>query len=191
MSCLGYIRVLVLVMLPVLLLAACVGSAHYQKPPHGAIEHGTGAKPVKPDWYKVKSEEYPKYIASQDFKPPSSEDCWIEGCSKVPQTKIREGQIWEVTHVLGERYIIQSKEYNLEQCRYLAGIRRSGYRTMGNMCFGDKWFSVYITKDGRISGGWELLPRTAGGTERYMYLNPDPAKNEGWPEGQVFIPGER
>lgn len=155
------------------LLVACMGSAHYQAAPRGAIEHGTGPAPVHSDKYKVESNRFPKYVARQDFVPPAPAYCGLAGCVERPRVQVTKNHIWEVTHVVAGRYIIQSKTYNEVMSK-----RARGYIPLD--------FGIYITPAGAIDGGWELFKSRAVGAEKQKYFSPDPRNNAEWPRGAAF-----
>lgn len=169
-------------------------AAIYRKPPPGVVQYGTGKVPVDPDDYAVSPEKYPVYKAQQDFDPPSAQSCWANfvgsnrGCSLLPQTKILASDVWHVTHVVDDRYLIESDAYNERECRLLnkKGYSAGSVNIFGS-CLRDYNFAIYISADGDVSGGWELLPGPQKIlSARYTYLSYAPSKNKGWPSGQVF-----
>ncbi len=167
-------------------LCGCYGMAHYKKPPDAALTDGTGAEPVKPDKFEVRPEQYPFFNVAAELKPPLP----FPG-SHTEMVEILKEDKWQVTHVIGSRYIIQSKEYNERQCRYLdrLGVGSAGFVNLFGTCLRDYDYGIYITPDGKINGGWELLPSDeimAG--NRYMYMSWEASKNQGWPVDAVFQP---
>jgi len=146
-------------------------------------------RPVYVDKFKVNSKDYPAFrLAGNSLVPPVSKLCTFGGCIDIRQTKIEKEDVWHVTHIVNGRYLIQSKEYNERQCRYRAK-KGSGYWSVNifNMCLRSYDFAIYITPEGEVSGGWELLPgHRKGGAERKVFFNMNPSKNTGWPDGAVF-----
>ncbi|MBI3343704.1 MAG: hypothetical protein HY028_02345 [Gammaproteobacteria bacterium] len=166
-------------------LYGCYGMAHYQSPPSAVLTDGTGVAPVKPDEFEVKSDKYQRYQASFDFKPPKPSE------SLRNMVEVRKEEIWKITHVIGSRYIIQSDEYNERQCQYLNSLGKGtgGFVNIFGVCLSDYDYGIYITADGKVNGGWELLPSDRiMGANRYMYMHWEETKNEGWPRGVVFEP---
>lgn len=178
-------------------LSACgvsSSAAIYRNPPPGVVQYGSGKVPVDPDDYAVNPGKYPAYRAKQDFDSPSAKNCWANfvgskrGCSLLPQTKILRSDVWHVTHVVDGRYLIESDAYNERECRFLSKRGyHAGFINIFGSCLREYNFAIYVSAEGDVSGGWELLPGpTKGGSARYTYLSYAPRKNEGWPSGQVF-----
>lgn len=175
-----------LIVLP-LSLAGCLGAADYSSPPPGATEYGSGPRPVYPDTFKVSSDSYPRFRAREDFLPPRPEYCYLDSCTHLPITSINRSDQWKVKYVFKGLYIIQSDEYNKRQCFYLEQRGSSYAGSMLGYCAMNIDFDIYITTDGVVSGGWELLAGGFAGPEARTYFNPSPKKNEGWPVGKLFL----
>ncbi|HET7587679.1 MAG TPA: hypothetical protein VFL45_06315 [Gammaproteobacteria bacterium] len=177
-------------------LSACgvsSSAAIYRNPPPGVVQYGSGKVPVDPDDYAVNPGKYPVYRAKQDFDPPSPRDCWANfvgskrGCSSLPQTKVLASDVWHVTHMIDDRYLIESDTYNNRECQALATKYAVGLERVFGSYSCQYNFAIYIRSDGTVSGGWELLPSSQKVlSARYTYLSYAPRKNEGWPSGQVF-----
>lgn len=154
-------------------------SAIYQSPPQGAVTYGTGATPVDPDDYRVDSSKYPEFKVFTELTPPESNWCWF-GCQKVVQVPIITTDVWRVTHVVMGKWLIESETYQDRQEAYV----RKNYQLGANQ----HNYAVYITQEGSVDGGWELLPGSnLLFSERYMYMSFDPKNNAGWPTGSVFV----
>ena len=173
-------------------LCGCYGMAHYQKAPDVALTYGTGAEPVKPDKFEVESERFPVFKALSALNPPPRIPTLqndMHGQMVNHMEAIASSDNWRVTHVIGHRYIIQSKEYSERQCRYLnqLGIGSGGFVNLFGTCLRHYDYGIYITQDGKVDGGWELLPsdRIMAGN-RYMYMSWESSKNQGWPVDIVF-----
>ena len=158
--------------------------AHYTAPPVQAESLGTGVSPVKPDVFRVESDEYPRFAVSQRIKPPTYDRRNTEAI------EIEESDVWKVSHKVGARYIIQSKSYNERQCYFVDQKYkklRGGSVNIFGKCLSDYEYGIYISGQGEIDGGWELLPSDKIlWSNRYMYMSWRPEKNYGWPEGRVF-----
>lgn len=170
-------------------LCGCMSSLDYVPAPEGAVTYGSGEKAVPVDAYRVNEDSYPKYIlAVEEFYPPPAALCGFGGCNDIPTNKLRKNDVWKVTHVFKDYRLIQSETYNERLCR---SLDRKGYGNwfvnILDMCLRSYDFAIYINPDGIVMAGWELLPgKQKGGAERRVYLNPDPSKKTGWPDGVVF-----
>lgn len=169
-------------------ISGCLGSAHYMDPPKGSVASGSGPEPVNPDHYIVSANNYPTYQVKNELGPPKAEACMLGGCIKIRHTKILPSDMWYVTHKVENRYVIQSESYNERQCRYLdRNNSYGGWVNLFGKCLRPHDFAIYISPDGVVSGGWELLPGPLKvGKERYMYLNYSNEKNKGWSKGVIF-----
>ena len=181
-------------LLPVILvflfgLQGCMGSLDYVEVSGSDKAYIYEGRPVYVDKFKVNSKDYPAFrLAGDLLVPPVSKLCTFGGCIDIRQIKIEKEDVWHVTHIVTGRYLIQSYSYNERQCRYLD---KKGYGdwfvNILNMCLRSYDFAIYITPDGEVSGGWELLPgHRKGGAERKVFFNMNPSKNTGWPDGEVF-----
>ncbi len=172
----------------VAMVGACASPADYMKPPREAVEYGSG-EPIYTDQLKVDSDRYPAYRASRVFVPPNSLQYYLGGSRYLPQTELRPTDIWHVTHVFHEYYIIQSETYNDRQCRLLDSRRDStGYVDPFNRCLRRIDWGVFIRPDGTVAGSWALLPgpRLTFSTRKvFLYRNPrqDPA----WPRNLFVV----
>lgn len=99
-------------------LTGCYGMAHYETPPPQVGEFGTGRQPAKPDVFEVKSKDFPSYSVTENIKPPGLTLRSYRNPA-VKFTDFEKTDIWKVTHKIGERFIIQSEEFNERQCRFL------------------------------------------------------------------------
>lgn len=181
---------LTLLTFAVSILCGCYGMAHYQKAPPEALSHGTGSAPVKPDQFEVKPDLYPKYRARLGFKPPPRHPDLLQ----FVMVEIHGEDEWHVSHVIGNRYVIQSPQYNERQCRYLNSLSAGSGRLVNIFGRCLRWhdYGIYITSTGKIDGGWEFLPSDRiGGANRYMHMSWSPEKNSGWPADEMFIPDTR
>jgi hypothetical protein len=175
-------------------LCGCYGMAHYQTAPDVALSYGTGAEPVIPKKFEVESEHFPIFKVLSALNPPpkiSSLKNDMHAQMVNHMQAISSSDKWQVTHVIGHRYIIQSKDYNERQCRYLnqLGIGSGGFVNTIGICLRDYDYGIYITQDGKVDGGWELLPSDRiMAVNRYMYMSWEPSKNQGWPVDIVFKP---
>ena len=169
-------------------LGACTSPADYMVPPREAVEYGTGTEPIYTDKLKIDVDAYPNYRASREFTPPDSLRYYLGGSRYIPHTPILPSDLWRVTHVFHEYYIIQSDTYNDRQCRYLhAKGDNTGYVNPFNNCLRDTDWGIFIQPDGAVAGSWALLPGPKlGGANRKIFLYRNPRQDPEWPSG-LFV----
>lgn len=142
--------------------------------------------PVNPDKYEVNSSNYPIYRSIIEFIPPSVRDCRFNACAHYPMAPIKVTDLWRVTHIYENRYIIESEKYNVRECMLLYKTHHYGFsKNLFSGCTHKLNFGIYINANGVIAGGWQLLPGTPllfG--ERYMHLGINVGSD--WPDGILF-----
>lgn len=176
-------------MLICLMTACSVASspAAYEGPPSDAIEHGSGQTPIDPDRLVVNPDNYPKFHVAQSLSPPIIQYDLFHLKFTIEMTTISPSDTWRVTHVFAGRYLIESDEYNERECRFVAKKKSESQINIFGSCLRQHDYAVFVTPNGEISGGWQLLPGPQlGGSNRYTYLSYAPEKNAGWPTGVVF-----
>lgn len=147
-----------------------------------------------PNKYRVDSASYPAFRIRERFKPPT----WRVGSvTGYPMEPIEPTDIWAVTHIMGDAYLIYSKAYNDRQCRYLARVAPRGtagghlYRG-GKSCEADNLYHISIAPDGTVRGGWKLLynpKRFLLPRDRYINMQIDPTTPADWGPQPLFTKG--
>lgn len=173
-----------------LVLNGCFGMADYIEAPKEAVTYGSGNRAIDPDLYRVDLNNFPKYHIKEIFHPPRWKSNGME--SRFDMVPILPSDIWSVTHVVNEYYLIYSESYNERQCQYLAkqGPGAGAFISpLTKNCESDYLYHIYITKDGNVSGGWELLKnpkQVIARSERRTFLKPNPHGNEQWGSQPLF-----
>ena len=164
--------------------------AAYEGPPAGAIKAGSGPTPIDPDTLQVNSSKYPLFHVLQQLSPPEIRYLLFGYPVTVEMIPINPSDTWRVTHVFAGRYLIESDEYNERECRFLAKNypkKNDANVNIFGSCKRQHDYAIFVSPNGEISGGWQLLPGPQlGGSNRYTYLSYAPDKNAGWPVGVVF-----
>lgn len=183
-------RICFLILLSFLLLG-CMSAADYMTPPAGAVTEGSGPYSVNPDGFKVDPNKYPKFTASADVDPPDARDCWIGGCSPRKMAPILTTDIWSVTHIVRNKYLIESDSYNERQCLYMNKLKENpaggGVNIFGH-CLRALEFGIYVTPTGAVDGGWQILPGSQKiFSARETFLAPDVRNTKMWPADFHFV----
>lgn len=164
--------------------------------PPGMVRTAPPSNIEDPDNYLVDSEIYPVFHAKEKFDPPK----WKVGSgeSKFPMVAIEPIDIWKVTRVVGEMYLIHSDTYNERQCRYLMEIAPDGSAGgfvsrwgRSRRCHADYLYHIPIMPNGTVRGGWKLLynpERFLSSRDRYINLQIDPITADDWGSQPLFIP---
>lgn len=180
------------VMLACLMVACSIASspAAYEGPPSNALTQGSGSTPINPDTLRVNSSEYPLFHVLQQLSTPEVRYLLFGYPVTVEMIPINPSDTWRVTHVFAGRYLIESDEYNERECRFLAKNypkKNDANVNIFGSCKRQHDYAIFVSPNGEISGGWQLLPGPQlGGSNRYTYLSYAPDKNAGWPVGVVF-----
>lgn len=169
-------------------------SALYRPAPPNAWTDQPNGEPVDPDRFVVDSSNYPTFQTSTDIQPPTALNCWqsFSVCENLAQIQILKTDVWRVTHVVAGHWLIESTSYqNREEDSLQDAAKqaaKNGFqRTFGMPSNHQYNFAICVDQDGRVDGGWELLPGSAKlFSERYMYFSFDQQQNAGWPTGSVF-----
>lgn len=180
-----------------IVLTGCASEAAYMQPPPGAVLYGSGPVPLNPDQFKVDPDKYPAYVAIEKLKPPTTQMCWPGGCLTLEMAEILPTDVWKVTHVFRGKYMIESTQFENKQCNLnlgpsILGTRQNpaggGTTWLSRTCQRAYDYVIYITPDGQVAGGWELLPGPGKILEaRNTYLSPSPEKTALWPRNFSFV----
>lgn len=151
--------------------------ADYNGPPPGAT--GEWTKPIDPEAVKVDSHLFPKYRVFSVTEPPR----WVseykpDFSSRFPMVQILPSDEWVVRHTVNNLFLIESKSYNQRQ--------NDSLREFGpGSGAGDYLYTIFITKEGLVTGGWKLLhnpKRVILSSDRRTFFSPPPWGNKGWEE---------
>lgn len=158
-----------------LLLAGCVGSAAYYPPPDNALLIQGKPALINPDHYKVNPLDYPVFLAKNDYLPPAPKKHFAGEVYPLIVDEIMAADVWRVTHVINELWIIQSEQFNERECRLLDKRGYSdGFVNIFNRCLRRIDFGIYVDPNGNVNGGWALLPGpqiTFIERETYLYYS--------------------
>ena len=165
------------ILIAALFLSGCLGMADYLGPPPGA--DGSNARPVDPEAVKVDPSKFSRYRVRSPVSPPK----WVsqynpELNSGYPMVDILPSDEWLVRHEAGNLLLVISESYNRRQCQ-----AQATYKFL--TCY---LYTIYLTKEGVVSGGWKLLrdPKSVvQSSERRTFMVPSPWGNSGW-EGVTF-----
>lgn len=166
--------------------------------PPGMVRAAPPSNIEDPDKYLVDSANYPTFRVKKRFDPPKRKVGAVE--SEFAMVTIEPSDVWKVTHLVGETYLIYSDAYNDRQCRYLASIAPSGYaggfvsRWGGSTCQASHLYQIAITPDGTVKGGWKLLynpKRFLLRRDRYINMQVDPSQAADWSSQPLFATSKR
>jgi hypothetical protein len=158
-------------------------------PSPGMMVVSPAANLEDPDKYQVDPAGFPTFRIKERFDPPRWKSGTME--SKYPMTIIKTADVWKVTHVVNNLYLIYSDTYNDRQCRLLAQLEPSGIAggRGKDKCYVDYLYHVAISPDGTVRGGWKLLKnpeRFIFARDRYRNMQIDPTQAADWGPQPLF-----
>jgi hypothetical protein len=146
------------IIIPLLLLFGCASSLVEYQVATGERENqnlstNSDKLIVNPDKLAVKSKGLEKFYFKEAFQPVAPE--WLNGRGGDIFVKIQPTDIWVVTHVYDNYYIIQSDSFNGRQCRK----RLFGdFVNIFNRCSRHNDYGLWISKKKYQIIGWANLP---------------------------------
>ncbi|HET7177002.1 MAG TPA: hypothetical protein VFK21_13480 [Gammaproteobacteria bacterium] len=155
---------------------------------------GTTMVRINPDNLQVDPAGYPEFHAVHNLSPNREMSCVGSNyiCDAPDMIPIETTDTWVVTHIFEGKYLIESKGYTQREYSFLCGKKE--YKDSLGTCLATQYnYGIYIDPDGKIDGGWQLLPapNIVLASDRVSYMDANPAKNAGWPGNFYFIPSNK
>jgi hypothetical protein len=162
-------------------LSGCMGPADYLGPPSTIADRA--ARAIDPEDLRVNADMYPRFRVARAATPPPHMSRYDPSGPSRPMLPILPSDEWRVTYKLRELLIITSQSYDQRLC---ASKKASCARRILSSEYVPQWFSgIYVSSDGRISGGWVFLAnpkRILLASDRKDYFSPETSGNSGWNE---------